>query len=60
MAVTKTRRRVRARIHVKRAIGRLKCFNILQGVKPLKLKPILDQVVYLCAALCNLDSKLVK
>lgn len=60
MAVTKTRRIARARIHVERAIGRLKCFNILQGVIPLKLKPILDQVVCLCAALCNLDSQLVK
>ncbi|XP_062574812.1 uncharacterized protein LOC134236655 [Saccostrea cucullata] len=60
LAVTKTRRIARARIHVERAIGRLKCFNILQGVIPLKLKPIIDQIVCLCAALCNLDHQLVK
>ncbi|KAK3085080.1 hypothetical protein FSP39_003199 [Pinctada imbricata] len=60
VAVTKTRRIARARIHVERAIGRLKCFNVLQGVIPLKVKPIIDQVVFVCAALCNLDKQLVK
>lgn len=59
-AVTKTRRIARARIHVERAIGRLKCFHILQGVVPLKVKPILDQTLFVCAALCNLDKQLVK
>ena len=59
-AVTKTRRIASARIHVERAIGRLKNFKILQGVVPLKLHAILDQIVVVCAALCNLDSKLVK
>ncbi|KAK2141261.1 hypothetical protein LSH36_1133g00057 [Paralvinella palmiformis] len=36
--VTKTRRIARARIHVERCIGHLKCFKILSGVIPLKLR----------------------
>ena len=59
-AVTKTRRIASARIHVERAIGRLKTFKILQGTMPLRLHPLFDQVVGVCACLCNLDAKLVK
>lgn len=57
-AVTKTRRI--ARIHVERAIGRRKSFKLLQGVMPINLHPLLDQITLVCAVLCNLDSKLVK
>ena len=59
-AVTKTRRIASARIHVERAIGRLKSFKLLQGVMPLKLHPLFDQIISVCGALCNLDSQLVK
>ena len=59
-AVTKTRRIASARIHVERAIGRIQTFKPLQGIIPLKLHPVLDQSVVVCAVLCNLDSKLVK
>lgn len=59
-AVTKTRRIASARIHVERAIGRLKTFKILQGTIPLRLHPVFDQVVGVCACLCNLDKKLVQ
>jgi len=59
-ATTKTRRIARARIHVERAIGRLKQFVILQGVIPLKRKRNIDQIVQVCACLCNLDKVLVK
>ena len=58
-AVTKTRRIASARIHVERAIGRLKNFKLLQGIIPRKLHALLDQIVVVCAVLCNLDSKLV-
>ena len=59
-AVAKTRRIASVRIHVERAIGRLKNFKILQGIMPLKLHPVFDQIIGVCAALCNLDSQLVK
>ena len=59
-ATTKTRIIARARIHVERAIGRLKQFVILQGVIPLKRKRFIDQIVRVCACLCNLDKFLVK
>lgn len=59
-AVTKTRRIAQARIHVERAIGRLKNFKILQGVLPLKSHASIEQMVHVCAALCNLDDRLVK
>lgn len=58
-ATTKTRRIARARIHVERAIGRLKNFKILQGTISLKSKDVIDQIVHVCAALCNLDKALV-
>ncbi|KAK6183135.1 hypothetical protein SNE40_010669 [Patella caerulea] len=59
-AVTKTRRIASARIHVERAIGRLKNYKIFQGIVPLKLHPLVDQMILVCAALCNLDLRLVK
>ncbi|PJE77341.1 hypothetical protein CI610_03741 [invertebrate metagenome] len=59
-AVTKTRRIAHARIHVERAIGRLKNFEILQKFIPLKMKKIMNKIVLVCAILCNLDKQLVK
>jgi len=59
-AVTKTRRIASEIIHVERAMGRLKSFKLLQGVMPLKLHPLFDQIIGVCGALCNLDSQLIK
>lgn len=59
-STTKTRRIAHARIHVERAIGRLKNFTLLQGVISLKLKNVIDDIVLVSAALCNLDNQLVK
>ena len=59
-AVTKTRRIARARIHVERCIGRLKCFKLLSCVIPLKLKQKMDSILVVCACLCNVDKYLVK
>ena len=54
-ACTKTRRIAAVRIHVERAIQRLKCFRILRGVIPaITLAAVDDQTVFACAALCNL------
>ena len=44
-------------IHLERAIGRVKEFRILQAVLPINLRPILDQVLFMYAAL---DTKLIK
>jgi len=57
--VNKTRRIARARIHVERAIGRLKRFKILQGTMQLKCRSLITQTVHVCAALCNMDKRLV-
>ena len=59
-ACTKTRRIAAVRIHVERAIQRLKGFKILQGVMPISLAAVSDQTVTVCAALCNLLKPLVK
>jgi len=58
--VGKTRRIARARIHVERAIGRLKTYKILQGTIQLKSKALVSQTVHVCACLCNLNKRLVK
>ena len=56
---TQTRRITRARIHVERAIGRLKNFKILNGVIPLTFKSSIDQITIVCAAICNLNNNIV-
>ena len=58
--VVKTRNIARFRIHVERAIGRLKKFHILSGTMPLNLKPLANQMLKLCAFFCNLQGPLVK
>ena len=57
--VAKTKKVANARIHVERAIGRMKWFAILRNTVPISLIPILDEIVYVCAALCNLLPPLV-
>ena len=47
------------RIHVERAICKMKTFQVLSGIIPLKLRYILDQVVAIVAVLCNLQERLV-
>jgi len=58
-ACTKTRSIAALRIHVERAIQRLKCFQILCGVMPITLAAVADQTVFVCATLCNLMKPLV-
>ncbi|XP_052284750.1 uncharacterized protein LOC127881097 [Dreissena polymorpha] len=50
----------RVRIHVERAIGRLKNFKILSTQMSLSMVPHSDSVLTICAAICNFQSKLVK
>ena len=41
------------RIHVERAIGRVKNYHILDGVLPLSLSPVADQIFTVCCLLTN-------
>ena len=55
------------RIHVERAIGRMKNYKILQSTLPISLikrdheteSAMIDKIVFTCAALCNLHPPLV-
>ena len=44
----------RVRIHVERAIERLKDFKVFQGNLPLTLAKLADQILIVCGGLCNL------
>jgi len=57
--VAKTKAIANARIHVERAIDRIKCFDILKNVLPISLVPLADDIITVCGALCNLLPPLV-
>ena len=57
--VQATKKIANARIHVERAIGRMKWFAILQNTLPINLVPLIDDIIVVCAALCNLLPTLV-
>jgi len=50
----------RSRIHVERAIERIKNFNILKQVMPLSMIKKADDILRICCALTNLEPCLVK
>ena len=50
----KTKKIANARIHVERAIGRMKNFAILKTVLPITLLPVADDIIVVCACICNL------
>ena len=58
-ATTMTRRVATKRIHIERIIQQLKSFSILQGVIPLTMKPYIDSVASICAALVNLQPQII-
>jgi len=43
------------RIHMERVICRLKGFKILSETTPVSLIPMMDKILGICAALCNLQ-----
>jgi len=47
------------RIHVERAIGRIKTFSILKETIPISLARLTNQIVYVCAFLANFHPALV-
>ncbi|XP_038064016.1 uncharacterized protein LOC119734552 [Patiria miniata] len=57
--VTRTRRLANVRIHVERAIRRLKCYKILSTVIPGRVMNV-DNIVTVCAGLCNLQPLLIQ
>lgn len=57
--VTATRRIASVRIHVERAINRLKTYRIFQGVLPIKCRKTIDSMIFVCAGLCNLKRPLI-
>ena len=59
-ACTETRRIASPRIHVERAIQRMKKFRLLQGVIAINIAAVGNQPLFICAALCNLLKPLVK
>ena len=57
-AVKKSRNIASVRIHVERAIGRMKTFKILGGTIPLRLRFQLNQLITIVCALCNMHDRL--
>ena len=51
--VEHTRRITALRIHVERAIGRMKQYRLIQGVLPLSLADLANDIVRVCAYLTN-------
>ena len=52
--VRKTSSIANVRIYVQQAIGRMKVFHVLKHELPISLLPLADDIVRVCAALCNL------
>jgi len=59
-ACSKTRRIASLRIHVERAIQRMKKFRLLKEVIPISIAAVANQALFVCAALCNFLKPLVK
>lgn len=58
--VEKTRRIANLRIHVERAMERIKNFRIIQGVVPISLHDKMSKIVFVVCALCNLMPPLIQ
>ena len=58
--VTRARQISSLRIHVERAIGRIKKYAILKNTMPASIMPLASEMLCVCCALTNLKPKLVK
>ena len=58
--VTATRKIARVRIHVERAIRRLKVFKVLSSTVPVSSLKLFDGILLVCAALVNLRADLIR
>ena len=57
--VVKTQSIASLRVHVERAINKIKNFHIWDGIVPLNLFGVVNQMWTVCAVLCNLQSTLL-
>ena len=57
--ILRTRQIARFRIHVERAIQRLKCYRMASNTMPLSYKPIASQIIKVAAAFANLGLPLI-
>ena len=58
--VSHSRRVSNIRIHVERAIGRIKQYKILNQINSTHMLPDLNKIFYICCILSNLDDVLIK
>ena len=58
--LTKTKRIRNLRIFVEQVIGQLKCFKIIGQEYRISLIPHIDDIVTICAALCNMLEPIFK
>jgi hypothetical protein len=58
--VEETRQIAEVRIHVERLIRRIKCFHLLDGIIPLTLHPMLEDIIHTCAYLTVFQSPICK
>ncbi|XP_064468691.1 uncharacterized protein LOC135382955 [Ornithodoros turicata] len=59
MEATVSRRISQLRIHVERAINRIKTYRILKSSLPIHHKKLMDSIILVCAGLCNLKGQLI-
>ena len=58
--VQKTKENADLRIHVERAINMIKNYRILKGTLPITMMQHVDEIVLVCAALCNIKNVLIQ
>ena len=57
--VRKTSQIANVGIHLERAISRIKVFRVLKQEMSLSVIPLADDILVVCAALCNLQGSLI-
>ena len=58
--VQKTKETTNLRIHVERAINRIKNYRILKGTLPITMMQHVDEIVLVCAAFFNINNVLIQ
>ena len=58
--VIKSQQIANERVHVERMIQRLKCFHVFDRVIPLQMIGSLNQIITVCALLCNFQEPIFK